>query len=166
VTPLPNIIRPIRLDDTDRAIVAILVQDGRIPNKDLADRVGLAPSSCLARVRALIDHGVISGFHAEVDAGRLGKGIRAILRVQLKEHSRAENARFAAAMAELPNVVNLWLVAGEDDYLIEVVAASPDELSDFVLDSVTSDPVVADTHTTLVFSRWRGIGPLPTADLG
>ena len=158
---MPNIIRQVRLDEVDRAIINVLVKDGRIPNKELADRIGLAPSSSLARVRALIESGVISGFHAEVDARLLGKGIRAILRVQLKEHSRAENARFAAAMAQLPQVVNLWLVAGEDDYLIEVVASSPDDLSDFVLDCVTSDPVVADTYTTLVFSRWRGRGPLP-----
>lgn len=164
VSPLPNIIRPVRLDEVDRAIINVLVQDGRIPNKELADRIGLAPSSSLARVRALIESGVISGFHAEVDARLLGKGIRAILRVQLREHSRAENARFAEAMSKLPQVVNLWLVAGEDDYLIEVVAASPDELSDFVLDCVTSDPVVADTYTTLVFSRWRGVGPIPTDD--
>lgn len=161
---MPNIIRPTQLDDVDRAIVRILVQDGRIPNKEIADRVGLAPSSCLARVRSLIETGVISGFHAEVDAARIGKGIRAILRVQLKEHSRAENSRFAQAMTRIPQVVNLWLMAGDDDYYIEVVAATPESLSDFVLDSVTSDPVVASTHTTLVFARWRGVGPFPTDD--
>lgn len=159
---MPNIVRPVRLDEVDRAIVRVLAQDGRVPNKELADRVGLAPSSCLARVRGLIANGVISGFHAEVDARRIGKALRAIVRVQLKEHSRAENARFAAAMAGLPQVVNLWLVAGEDDYLVEVVASSPDDLSDFVLDNVTSDPVVADTYTTLVFAHWRGVGPFPT----
>lgn len=158
---MPNIIRPVQLDDIDRAIVNVLAEDGRIPNKELADRIGLAPSSCLTRVRALIENGVIAGFHAEVDSRRIGMSIRAILRVQLKEHSRAENARFAEAMASLPQVVNLWLVAGEDDYLIEVVAASPDALSDFVLDCVTSDPAVDDTYTTLVFSKWRGRGPLP-----
>lgn len=158
---MPNVVRPVQLDAIDRSILAILTAEGRIPNKELADRVGLAASSCLARVRVLVESGVIAGFHAEVDARRVGQPIRSILRVQLKEHSRAENARFAAAMAKLPQVVNLWLVAGEDDYLIEVVAATPDALSDFVLDNVTSDPVVQDTITTLVFARWRGQGIMP-----
>jgi DNA-binding Lrp family transcriptional regulator len=163
VTESPNIVGAARLGDVDRAILAVLSEDGRLSNKDLADRVGLAPSSCLSRVRHLVESGVISGFHAEVDPRRVGLGIRAILRVKLREHSRAENARFAKVMTELPQVLNLWLVAGEDDYLAEVVAESPDALSDFVLDHVTSDPAVADTYTTLVFSRWRGRGPVTPA---
>lgn len=156
----PNIVGAARLDDVDRAILAVLSGDGRLSNKDLADRVGLAPSSCLSRVRNLVELGVIAGFHAEIDPRRVGHGIRAILRIKLREHSRTENARFAKVMTSLPQVLNLWLVAGEDDYLAEVVAASPDALSDFVLDNVTSDPAVADTYTTLVFNRWRGPGPV------
>ncbi|MBT0773506.1 Lrp/AsnC family transcriptional regulator [Kineosporia sp. J2-2] len=144
----------------DRAILAVLSKDGRLPNKELADRVGLAASSCLSRVRNLVELGVISGFHAEIDPRQVGLGIRAIVRIKLKEHSREENARFAEVMTNLPQVLHLWLVAGADDYLAEVVAESPDALSDFVLDHVTSDPAVGDTYTTLVFSRWRGPGPV------
>jgi DNA-binding Lrp family transcriptional regulator len=161
---LQNTMRPARLDDVDREILRILAADGRLNNKDLAERVGLAPSSCLARVRVLVESGVITGFHADVDPVRLGLSIRAILRVKLGTHSRVENARFAAAMVALPQVVNVWLVAGEVDYMLEVVAASPKQLSDFVLDRVTSDPAVADTHTTLVFDRWRGTEPFDVAE--
>lgn len=156
----PTIVGATRLDGTDRAILAVLSEDGRLSNKELADRVGLAPSSCLSRVRNLVEIGVISGFHAEISPQAVGLGIRAILRIKLREHTRAENARFAQVMTSLPQVLHLWLVAGADDYLAEVVAESPEALSDFVLDNVTSDPAVADTYTTLVFNRWRGPGPV------
>src|SRR5438045_3270909 len=88
VSPLrSNILRPV-LDDVDRRILRELVADARIPNNALAERVGIAPSTCLGRVRALREGGVIRGYHADVDPAALGRPIQAMISVRLQSHAR------------------------------------------------------------------------------
>jgi DNA-binding Lrp family transcriptional regulator len=144
-----------RLDRTDRAIVAELQNDARVSNKDLAARVGLAPSTCLERVRALRARGVLRGFHAEVDRDALGRSLEAIISVRIRPHSRAQVDSFRAAAFAMPEVIELFHVTGADDFLLHVGVADTDALRDFVLDRLTVRPEVGHVESRVVYDHAR-----------
>ncbi|MEH1099365.1 Lrp/AsnC family transcriptional regulator [Micromonospora sp. CPCC 205561] len=146
------------LDDTDRAILSELAADGRLPNNALAERVGVAPSTCLTRTRALRERGAIRGFHAEVDPAAVGLPLQALVSVRLTAHERASVDAFRARSVRLPGVVAVFHVAGAEDYVLHVRAASADALRDFVLDHLAVDPAVRHTQTSLIFEQARGMG--------
>src|ERR1700742_3362620 len=89
------------LDDIDRRILQVLAADARIPNNSLAERVGIAASTCLGRVRALRERGAIRGYHADVDPAALGRPLQAMIAVRLQAHARGHIRGFAAGMARL-----------------------------------------------------------------
>lgn len=159
MVPVPNDLRPAPLDEVDRAILAALAADGRLPNNALAERVGVAPSTCLARMRALRERGVIRGFHADVDPAALGLPLQALISVRLAAHARDAVDAFRARSVRLPGVVSVFHVAGAEDYVLHVRAASGDALRDFVLDHLAVDPVVQHSQTSLIFEHARGANP-------
>ena len=128
------------LDAVDRRIVAELVADGRLTNAALAARVGVAESTCIHRVRALRDSGVITGFHAEVDLARLGLPLQAVVKVRLGSHNRDLVNSFHGILADIPGALRIFHVGGEDDYLIHVAVESAAALRDLVLEHVTVHP--------------------------
>lgn len=144
-----------RLDRIDRAIVEALQNDARISNKDLADRVGLAPSSCLERVRALRARGVLLGFHAAVDPDALGRGLEAIVAVRIRPHSRQYVEAFRNAARAMPEVIELFHVTGADDFLLHVGVPDTDGLRDFVLDRLTVRPEVGHVESRVVYGHER-----------
>jgi DNA-binding Lrp family transcriptional regulator len=144
-----------RLDRTDRRILAELQNDARLPNTELARRVGLAPSSCLERVRALRARGVIRGFHADVDHDALGRGLEAIVAVRVRPHSRRHVDAFREAALAMPEVVEIFHVTGADDFLLHVGLADTDALRDFVLDRLTVRPEVAHVESRIVYEHAR-----------
>jgi DNA-binding Lrp family transcriptional regulator len=146
------------LDATDLAILRALSEDGRMPNNALAAAVGIAPSTCLGRVRSLRERGVIRGFHADVDPAAVGLGIQALVAVQLRAHTRAQIDDFQRFAPALPGVLSVFHVAGRDDYLLHVAARSPGELRDFVVEQLTTHPAVAHAETSLVFEHIQGTG--------
>ena len=146
------------LDDVDRRIVAELWADGRLTNAALAARVGIAESTCIHRVRALRESGVITGFHADVDLGRLGLPLQAVVKVRLGSHNRDRVNSFRAVLADIPGALRIFHVAGEDDYLVHVAVGSAEELRDLVLEHITVHPVVRHTETQLVFEEIPGAG--------
>jgi DNA-binding Lrp family transcriptional regulator len=151
------------LDGTDRALVSALLADARLPNNRLAEAAGVAPSTALLRGRALVDRGVIRGFHAEVDLAKVGRPVQALVAVRLRAHDRTRIDAFSHRVPTLPEVVATYHVAGMDDYVLHVAVPSAEALRDFVLDHLTTDPVVGHTETSLVFSVHRGNGgPLPS----
>lgn len=159
VVPPPNDVQPFAgLDETDQAILRVLAADGRIPNNALAERVGIAPSTCLARVRALRACGAIRGFHADVDPAALGLPLQALVSVRLTAHEREAVDAFQARSGRLPGVVSVFHVAGAEDYVLHVRAPSGDGLRDFVLDYLAVDPAVQHTQTSLIFEQVRGAG--------
>lgn len=156
---MPNQVQPrppVRLDPVDRAIVRALVVDGRLPNNALAAKVGVAPSTALARVRSLRERGVIHGFHADVDLAALDRPLQAMVAVRLRAHTREHIQSFMRQAPQLPGVVTVFHVAGADDYLLQVAVASTEALRDFVLDHLTSHPAVGHTETSLIFGVHRG----------
>ena len=150
----PNILRT-PLDDVDRRILRTLVDDARIPNNALAARVGIAPSTCLGRVRALRESGVIRGYHADVDPAALGRPIQAMIAVRLQSHARGHIPDFMAKIARLPEVLDVFFLGGADDFHVHIAATSTDNLRDFVVVNLSGDPDVARTETNLIFDHVR-----------
>lgn len=150
------------LDLLDREILDVLLRDGRVANNRLANLVGVAPSTALTRLRSLVDRKVVTKFTASVDLASVGRPVQATVAVRLRAHDRREIREFWRRIEGLPEIVSAFHVAGADDYLIHVAVASAEALRDFVLDFLTTDPVVAHTETTLVFEHRDGYrGPLP-----
>jgi DNA-binding Lrp family transcriptional regulator len=150
----PNIVRP-GLDDVDRRLLRELAADARIPNNALAERVGIAPSTCLGRVRALRAAGVIRGYHADVDPAALGRPIQAMISVRLQSHARGHIPAFMAKIAKLPEVLNVFFLGGADDFHVHIAATSTDNLREFVVVNLSGDPDVALTETNLIFDHIR-----------
>lgn len=150
----PKIVRPV-VDDVDRRILAQLAADARIPNNALAEAVGIAPSTCLGRVRALRDSGVIRGYHADVDPAALGRPIQAMIAVRLQAHARGHMTKFVARVAELPEVINVFFLGGADDFLVHIAATGTENLRDFVVVNLSGNPDVALTETNLIFEHVR-----------
>lgn len=144
-----------RLDRIDRAIVAELQKDARLPNKELAARVGLAQSSCLERVRALRARGVLLGFHAAVDPRALGRGLEAIVAIRVRPHSRKHVDAFREAALAMPEVIEVFHVTGADDFLLHIGVADTDALRDFVLDRLTVRPEVGHVESRIVYQHAR-----------
>ena len=149
-----NIVRT-ELDDVDRRLLRELVADARIPNNALAERVGIAPSTCLSRVRGLRESGVIRGYHADVDPAALGRPIQAMISVRLQSHARGHIPDFMAKIATLPEVLNVFFLGGADDFHVHIAATSTDNLREFVVVNLSGDPDVALTETNLIFDHIR-----------
>jgi DNA-binding Lrp family transcriptional regulator len=142
------------IDDIDRHIVYEMARDARIANNALAERVGIAPSTCLGRVRSLRERGVIRGYHADVDPAALGRPLQAMIAVRLQSHARSRIRGFVAEVAGLPEVLNVFFLAGKDDFLLHVAAASTAALRDFV-ETLSSNGDVSYTETSLIFEHIR-----------
>ncbi|MBT1002843.1 Lrp/AsnC family transcriptional regulator [Paenarthrobacter sp. DKR-5] len=150
------------LDDVDERILKVLVEDARITNRDLADRLGLAPSTVLMRTRSLVERGVIEGFSAKVNLAAVGRSVQALIAVRLRAHDRVQIDAFTAKVPALPEVLSTFHVSGSEDYLLHIAVAGTEELRDWVLDHLATEPVVGHTETTLVFNHIPGnAGPLP-----
>lgn len=154
----PNVVRgagaAVNLDEVDRRILLELARDARLPNNTLAQRAGVAPSTCLVRVRALRERGVIRGYHADVDPAALGRPLQAMIAVRLQSDARGHIRRFVADVALRDEVLNVFFLAGKDDFLLHVAAGSTEDLRDFVED-LSSDADVAYTETSLIFEHVR-----------
>ncbi|WP_285725843.1 Lrp/AsnC family transcriptional regulator [Psychromicrobium xiongbiense] len=149
------------LDEIDRKILSLLIDDARMTNRDVADAVGIAPSTALMRTRALQERGVIVGFEAVVNLSAIGRSVQALIAVQLRAHDRDQIDRFTSTVPQLPGVLATFHTSGSVDYLLHIAVPSAEALRDWVLDHLTTDPVVGHTETTLVFERIPGrSGPL------
>lgn len=144
------------LDEVDRVLLEALVVDGRTSNAALARLAGIAESTCVGRVRALRERGVIRGVHADLDPARVGLAVQAMVAVRFGGHVRTHVEAFRDEVARLPGVIATYNISGANDYLVHVAAASPDALRDFVLDHLTNRPGVVHAETSLIFEATRG----------
>ena len=143
------------LDRIDFDILDQLQKDARTSNKELAAKVHLAPSSCLERVRKLEKLGAFEGFHAEIDAAALGIGTQALIDVRLAQHSREAVAAFQAHALSVDEVLDLYHLTGEYDFLLHVAVRDTNHLRDVLLDRFTTRPEVAQLRTHTLFSHQR-----------
>lgn len=156
---MPKNIRPVELDTTDRELLRLLQGDARMTNNELAQRVGIAPSTCHGRVRRLIDTGVIRGFFADVDPAAVGRPLRAMVAVSLQSDARGQIRRFVGEIAAHDEVIDVFFLAGTDDYLLHVATADTETLRQFV-EMLNGRREVAGTTTSLVFDHRRGGAPI------
>jgi Lrp/AsnC family transcriptional regulator, leucine-responsive regulatory protein len=143
-----------KLDRYDRQILVELQQDGRLSNQELAERIGLSPSPCLRRVRALEEAGFITGYRAELDARKLDLSLMVILSISMDRHTPERFERFDAAVKEMPEVLECLLITGrEADYQLKVVVRDMDAYQDFLLNRITRLEGVAGVHSSFVLRR-------------
>ena len=138
------------LDRIDLLLLAELQRAARQTNAELAERVHLSPSACLRRVQRLERAGVIAGYRAEVDPEKLGLGLQAFVRVQLKSHDAARIAVFAEQVNGWPEIVACHALTGDMDYLLQVVVRDLEHFSRFLLDKLLAQAEVADVNTSFV----------------
>ena len=143
------------LDQIDFGILRELRKNARLANKTLAERIGVAPSTALERVRRLRESGAITGYHAEIAPIALGIGLQAMISVRLARHSRDDLDAFHAYLLTLREVLAFYHVAGANDYLLHVAVADSDHLRDFALDAFTTRAEVAHIETSLIFTFRR-----------
>jgi len=161
LSPGPSPRTPAPVDEIDRAIVDALVADARVPNVQLARAVGLAESTCIGRVRSLLARGILRGFTARVDRTKLGYPIEAMVAVRLAGTDRRRVDEFGEHVSRLPGVLAAYNVSGADDFLVHLVAQSPDSLRGAVLDHLSGHPGVVHVQTSLIFRTHEGRHSLP-----
>ena len=137
------------IDELDRSILAILQEEGRITNVDLASRVGLTAPPCLRRMRALEESGVIKGYHAELDPGALGYGIMVFALVSLRSQAEDDLRAFESHVATLPEVRECHMLNGEIDFILKIVAHDLQSFQNFLTSKLTPAPNVASVKTSL-----------------
>lgn len=153
----PNAVRPpAALDDLDHRMIALLRDDARMTNSQLAAALGVAPSTAHVRLRALQDRGVITGYLTSVDQSRLGRTLQALIGVTLRPGARqASITGFAESVRDLPDVLQVFFLGGTDDYVIHIAVADSSALRRFVVENLSAHPNVASTRTSIVFDYHR-----------
>ena len=142
------------IDNYDRQILRLLQQDGRISNQDLADRIGLSPSPCLRRVRALEEAGVIKGYRALLDAKALGYTLMALIYISMDKHTPDRFEYFEKEISQFSEVLECLLITGQDaDYQIKVIVRDMDAFQELLLNRITGIRGVTGVHSSFVLRR-------------
>lgn len=136
------------LDKTDYAIIAALQDNGRLTNIELAERINLSPSPCLRRVRKLEEAGIITGYHAEVDAKAYGLSLTLFVRVTLERHNKQLIARFEQAVQEMEEMMECHLLTGSADYLLKILVRDLADYERFMRDEMHEIPGIASIDTS------------------
>ena len=137
------------LDRIDRRLLAQLQDEGRITNVELAQRVGLTAPPCLRRVRSLEEEGVIRGYHADLDASRLGFTITVFAMVSLKSQAEEDLRAFEDHIRGLPEVRECHMLNGEIDFILKIVSRDLQSFQEFLTSKLTPAPNVASVKTSL-----------------
>ena len=153
-------VQPVDVDAVDRRILTALHDDARMSNSALAELVGIAPSTCHGRVRRLQELGVIRGFYADIDPAAIGLTLQAMISVSLQSNARGKIRNFIQQIRRKPQVMDVYFLAGADDFILHVAARDTDDLRSFVVENLNADADVAGTQTSLIFEHLRGASPL------
>lgn len=149
------------MDDFDRRILKTLQSDGRIQNKELADRIGLSPAPCLRRTRDLENTGIIEGYTAKVSPKKVGFHLLVYATVGLKNQGRQSTESFEKAVQLYPNVIECSLMTGTYDYLLKVVARDITDYERFLMDDLTQLDCVGKVETSISMRTVKSSGVFP-----
>jgi Lrp/AsnC family leucine-responsive transcriptional regulator len=142
------------LDHYDKAILNALQENGRLTNQEIADKIGLSPSACLRRFKALEESGVIVGYRALLDAKKLGLDLMALIHISMDKHTQERFNQFEKAVRALPNVLECLLLTGQTaDYQLKVVVKDLEAYQDLLLNHVTQIEGVSGVHTSFVLRK-------------
>jgi Lrp/AsnC family leucine-responsive transcriptional regulator len=149
------------IDAIDRRIIAAIQSDGKITANELAERVGLSSSPCARRVRLLEQAGIIKGYAAIIDQKKVGLPISAFASIKLERQHEEDLDRFARAVADWPEVVDCYLMTGQRDYLMRIVARDLDAYERFLKDKLTRLDNVASIETSFALGQVKRSEALP-----
>lgn len=141
------------MDELDAAITLLLQSDARQSNRELARRIGVAPSTCLERVRALTQRGVIRGYHADIDLKALNRSVQALIAVQVRPLRRSVIDTFKDSVSQLPEVMTVFVLAGGDDFLLHLAVQDLDHLHAFLLDRLSKRSEIVGFRTSVIYQR-------------
>ena len=141
------------LDELDTAILAQLQSNARRTNREVAVAVGVSPTTALDRTKSLIARGVIRGARLELDLAKLGRPVQALINVRIRPPSRANIEAFRDWAATLPEVLGLFVITGDDDFIVHVAVPDNDSLYTFVIDRLTQRKEIANVRTTVVYEH-------------
>lgn len=144
------------LEERDHRILALLQQNARLSNQDLAERAGMSPSSCWRRVKALEEAGVIRSYRAEIDPRRAGLAFHAIIHVTLTRHAREIVERFKAEVLRHEEVIDCFATTGAADYHLRVLCADLDAFNAFMERTLFRLDGIANIQTNLVLRHVKG----------
>jgi DNA-binding Lrp family transcriptional regulator len=150
------------LDELDKAILGELQSDARRTNRDIAAAVGVSPTTALDRTRGLRDRGVIRGALLDVDLAKIGRPVQALIAVRVRPPSRRNIEGFLEWVSTLPQTIGVFVVSGNEDFLVHVAVQDNEHLYAFVIDRLTERPEVADVRTSVVYQHIRNQAVVPT----
>ena len=153
------------LDAIDHRIVAALQADGRLSNVDLADQIGLSPSPCLRRVKRLEREGYIEGYRAALRRERVGLSFSVFVGVKIEGHANERALLFEKAVTAMPEVIACHLIAGEADYLLEVVVPDLEGYQQFLVGKLLNLPMVREIRSNIAIQTVKAGAPLPLGHL-
>ncbi|TDD41037.1 Lrp/AsnC family transcriptional regulator [Saccharopolyspora elongata] len=149
------------MDELDTALLTLLQEDAGLTNKELATRLNTAQSTCLERVRRLTRQGVLRGRRAEVDLRRIGRPVQAMVAVRLRPPNRSVIESFTKFVETLPEVLSVFVMSGDDDFLLHIAVTDNDHLNSFVLDRLTERREIVNVRTSIIFSHTQRTVVLP-----
>ena len=154
------------LDAIDRRIVSALQADARLSNVDLAERVGLSPSPCLRRVKRLERDGYIESYRANLQRRRVGLGLTVFVGVKIEGHANVRAEALQDAIVAMPEVIACHMIAGEADYLLEVVVPDLQGYERFLVGKLLALPMVREVRSNIAIQTLKAAAPLPLEHLG
>jgi Lrp/AsnC family leucine-responsive transcriptional regulator len=150
-----------KLDGIDRKILGALQADAKLTTAEIAERVGLSPSPCARRVRLLEQAGVIKGYTIVLDQKKVGLPISAFASIKLERQREEDLDRFAEAVSRWPEVVDCYLMTGQRDYLMRIVAADLEAYERFLKDKLTRLDNVSSIETSFALGQVKRAEVLP-----
>ena len=142
------------IDRYDRQILRVLQENGRISNQDLADRIGLSPSPCLRRVRTLEESGIITAYHAQLNAKALGYSLMALIYIAMDKHIPERFENFEQQILKIPEIIECLLITGQEaDYQLKAVVKDMDAFQELLLNRITRIQGVTGVHSSFVLRK-------------
>jgi Lrp/AsnC family leucine-responsive transcriptional regulator len=149
------------LDRTDHQILALLQEDGRRTNVQIAETVALSPSPCLRRIKRLEADGVILGYRAIIDREAVGLGLTVLVEIKVGQHSQDNARTLQEALADMPEVVACHMISGTADFIAEVVVRDLKEYERILTERLLVLPMITDIRSNFSLKRIKSEAPLP-----
>ncbi len=150
-----------KLDKIDKTILETLQNDGRITNVELAKIAGISAPPCLRRVNALEEAGIIKGYHADIDKSALGYGISVFANVKLASQTDKDLRAFEELVTKWDLVRECYLISGETDFLLKIVAKEWEEYQNFISNELTATPNVDSVRSSMVMRNAKAVPGIP-----
>ncbi|RTL56387.1 MAG: Lrp/AsnC family transcriptional regulator [Rhodocyclaceae bacterium] len=149
------------LDQTDIRILEVLQENGRISNVDLATRVNLSPSPCLARVKELEKSGLIDRYVAVLNPLKVGLSVSVFIHIRLEKQIEEALENFESAIRAYPEVMECYLMTGDSDYMIRVLVPDVQALERFIVDELSKIRGVANIRSSFALKQVKYKTALP-----